>query len=375
MMDFVREIEPRVKASWFQGRIVVIYGPRRAGKTTLVGRLEREYGGGSIYLNCDEPDVRGDLTGKTSTELGVLVGRHKLVVIDEAQRVKNIGLTLKLLADNFEEMQIIATGSSAFDLSNQINEPLTGRKWEFYLYPLAVRELAQEYSQAEMKRLLEQRLRFGSYPEVVVEADKAEAIVREIAKSYLYKDMLEYQTVKNPEVLRKLLQALALQIGNEVSYNELANLLEIDRQTVERYVRLLEQAMVVFRLGPFSRNLRKELGKLRKIYFWDLGVRNALINNFNRLELRQDVGALWENWLMSERLKRNSNAAKEVNTYYWRTYRGQKIDYIEEVGGRLTGFEMKWRGDKWRAPRGFLEAYPGSEVKLINQDNWWEWLA
>lgn len=374
MIYYPRLLRPAIEANLFKGKIIVIYGARQVGKTTLVREILREYPERALYLNCDEPDVRDSLTDKTSTQLRLLLGGKSLVAIDEAQRVRNIGLTLKLLADNFPEVQVIATGSSSFELSNTITEPLTGRKVEFRLYPLSVAELLSRETPLENRRLLEHRLRFGLYPGVVSSDDPAAAI-REIATSYLYRDVLEYQTVRNPEILRRLLQALALQIGGEVSYTELAGLLGIDKGTVARYLALLEQAYIIFQLPPFSRNLRKELGKLRKVYFYDTGVRNALINNFNPLELRQDVGALWENFVISERIKFNQNRLRAVNAYFWRTYSGAELDYLEEEGGRLVGFECKWTEERWRPPATFLEAYPDSQLHLVHRGNYLEFLS
>jgi hypothetical protein len=297
-----------------------------------------------------------------------------LVVIDEAQRVRDIGLALKLLVDNFPDLQVIATGSSSFELSNTVSEPLTGRKTEFYLYPLSVAELLTQESPLEASRLLERRLRYGMYPGVVTADDPAES-VSEIAASYLYRDALEYQSVKSPELLRRLLQALALQVGNEVSYNELAGLLGIDRLTVERYVALLEKAFVIFHLPPFSRNLRKEFAKLRKVYFYELGIRNALINNFNPLDLRTDSGALWENFFISERIKFNHTLRRRLNTYFWRTYDRAELDYLEEEGGRLVAFECKWTTERWRPPAAFAAAYSGSEIHLVNRTNYLDFLT
>jgi len=302
------------------------------------------------------------------------MGSKTLILIDEAQRVKNIGLTLKLIADNFPQVQVIATGSSSFDLSNDISEPLTGRKVEFNLYPLSVGELLTQYAPLELQRLFEYHLRFGMYPGVLASDNPAESLF-EISKNYLYKDILEYQSVKNPDLLRKLLQTLALQIGSEVSYNEIGTMLGIDRETVARYMSLLEQGFVIFHLPPFSRNLRKELGKQRKVYFYDLGIRNALINNFNPMDLRQDVGALWENFFISERIKAGHNQRRYPNTYFWRTYDGKEIDYLEQEGGRLEGFECKWGNEKWRVPSVFTSTYPGSMVHLVNRTNILEYLA
>jgi hypothetical protein len=299
-----------------------------------------------------------------------------MICIDEAQRVKNIGLTLKLLVDNFPEKQVVATGSSSFDLSNQIVEPLTGRKYEFFLYPFSMQELKQIYNPLEMERLVARRMILGMYPEIVLDEPESQNKIKEIARSYLYKDVFEYQQIKNPDILEKLLRALALQTGAEVSYNELANLLKIDKKTVERYVELLEKTFVIFRLKPYSRNLRSELSKLRKIYFWDVGVRNALINNFNDVDLRSDVGALWENIMISERFKLNQNAGVEINGYFWRTHQGQEIDYLEvKEGGSMSAFEFKWQQEKMKTPKIFLTAYPDCEHKLVNRFNFSDFLA
>ena len=338
------------------------------GKTTVLKSLIERQNATSIYLNCDEPDVRERLTNVTSTQIKSLLGENKLICIDEAQRVRNIGLTLKLIVDNFSEKQVVATGSSSFDLSNQIVEPLTGRKFEFFLYPFSMQELRQINNPLEMERLLARRMVFGMYPEIALDEAEAQNKIKEIARSYLYKDIFEYQQVKNPDVLEKLLRALALQIGSEVSFNELANLLKIDKKTVERYIELLEKTFVIFRLKPYSKNLRSELSKLRKIYFWDVGVRNALINNFNDIELRADVGALWENLMISERLKKNQNAGIEANCYFWRTHQGQEIDYLEAGdNGSISAFEIKWRQEKAKPPKIFSTTYPDSEYKLVNR--------
>jgi predicted AAA+ superfamily ATPase len=374
-MFITRSIQNDIEKALFKGKIVVIYGARQVGKTTLVEEIIKKYKDESLYLNCDEPDVRIALTDRTSTEIKSFIGSRKLIVIDEAQRVNNIGLTLKLIADNFPETQVIATGSSSFELSGKISEPLTGRKTEFFLYPLSVAELLQVYSPLETQRLLEERLIFGMYPEVIFAGPDKERLVRELASSYSYKDILTYQDIRNPELLEKLLQALALQIGKEVSYVELAKLLGINKITVENYIRILEQAYIIFRVSPFSRNIRNELKKKRKIYFYDLGLRNALINNLNSLSLRQDVGGLWENFLVVERMKKNNNLGSFVNMYFWRTTDGKEIDYIEDSGGTLSGYEFKWKKSNFSVPKGFLAAYAGSTVQLINRDNYFDFLT
>ncbi|HNU81771.1 MAG TPA: ATP-binding protein [bacterium] len=370
-----REITKNIQDFLFKGKIVIIYGPRQSGKTTLVKSIMSQYLNDYVYLNCDEVDVRLALSNKTSTELRSFIGAKRLVVIDEAQRVENISLTLKLLADNFPETQVLATGSSAFELSNRISEPLTGRKKEFFLFPFSVGELVAAFSVREVQRRLDDFLIFGLYPEVVNSGADRAGIVRELATSYSYKDVLAYQDIRRPELLEKLLQALALQIGNEVSYTELAGLLGVNKVTVENYVRILEQAYIIFRVAPFSRNLRNELKKKRKIYFYDLGLRNALINNFNPLSLRQDVGALWENFLVAERFKRMRNAGLFNNIYFWRTTAGKEIDYLEENNGVLSGYEFKWNRANFSAPKEFLSNYKGSFVKLINRENYLDFIV
>lgn len=368
-MIIKRTIQNAIKKSLFKGKVVIIYGSRQVGKTTLVKEILKNYPKNSEYYNCDEIDIRQALTDKTSTELKTFFAGKKLAILDEAQRIKNIGLTLKIIADNFPDIQIIATGSSSFDLSNEISEPLTGRKLEFYLYPFSLQELKNVYSKLELKRLLERRIIYGMYPEVVLNESNAKTNLKTLVSSYTYKDILQYQKIKSPEVLEKLLQALALQVGNEVSYNELAGLVGVDKNTVSNYVQILEKAFIIFRLSPFSRNLRNELKKLRKIYFYDTGIRNALINNLNPMDLRQDAGCLWENFVINERVKENSNNSFDKNIYFWRSRQGQEIDYIEEEAGKLDAFEIKWKEDKFKKPTIFLDHYSNSKISLINKNN------
>lgn len=374
-MTIVRQIQKNLEAALFKGKIVILYGARQVGKTTLTKKILEKYPNDSLYLNCDEPDVRIALTDKSSTELKSFIGSSRLVVIDEAQRVKNIGLTLKLIADNFPTIQVIATGSSSFELSGKIAEPLTGRKIEFFLYPLSIDELLQACSPLELSRTLEERLIFGMYPGVVFANSEKGSRVRELATSYSYKDVLSYQDIRNPELLEKLLQALALQIGSEVSYTELAQLLGVNKITIENYIRILEQAYIIYRVGPFSRNIRNELKRKRKIYFYDLGLRNALINNFNPISLRQDIGALWENFLVTERVKHNNNTGVFANIFFWRTLTGKEIDYLEDKNGILSGYEFKWQKNNFSVPKEFLDTYQGSSVTLVNRHNYLEFLT
>jgi len=372
-MIIERTIFKRIEQYLFKGKIIVIYGARQVGKTTLVKELIKKYPEDAIYLNCDEPDVRTLLSNKTSTELKFILGNKKLVVIDEAQRVKNIGITLKLMIDNFPKKQIVVTGSSSFDLTGEIAEPLTGRKIEFILFPFSLEELLQLYSPLELKRLLPRFLVFGMYPEVVLKPEISQEILKSIAYSYAFKDIFKLYQIRNPEVLEKLLQALSLQLGNEVSYNELAGLTGVDKNTIANYLRILEQAFIVFKLPPFSRNLRNELKKLRKVFFYDVGVRNAYINNFNPVHLRDDVGRIWENFVITERMKVLYNHGIYTNFYFWR--RGKReIDLIEERGGMLYAYEIKWKKKKIRVPKIFKEAYPNSEFFVITQGNFLEFL-
>lgn len=370
-----RNIGKQITRKLFKGKIIIIYGARQVGKTTLVKQILKTHAEKSLYLNCDEPDIRDALKDKPSSALKAFLGYKKLVVIDEAQRVKNIGITLKLLNDNFPEIQIIATGSSSFELSNQIIEPLTGRTYEFHLYPFSLLELKAFSNDIDIQRTLERRLIYGMYPEVVIkEGKESQEIIKMISRSYLYKDILVFQNIKNSEALEKLLQALALQLGNEVSYNELSQLIGIDKNTVDSYIQILEKAFIIFRLPPFSRNIRNELKNLRKIYFYDNGIRNALMNNFNPLNLRNDSGALWENFMISERIKWNQNENKNCNIYFWRTHDKQEIDYIEDAEGELHAFEFKWKEQKYKAPSKFVNFYPNATVSLIHHGNFNDFL-
>lgn len=358
----------------FRGKVLILIGSRQVGKTTLISEISKGFAQEDVlFVNCDESDVRAVLENSSSTVLKSFIGSKKLFIIDEAQRVKGIGLTLKLIADTLKEVQVIATGSSAFDLRNELEEPLTGRKIVIELFPISTQEMVNHTSYIEEKRMLEQRMIYGMYPEIINNPTDAKKLLKELSDSYLFKDILSYKDIRQPDALRKLLTALSLQVGSEVSYNELGNLIGLDKETVERYIDLLEKSFVVFRLTSLSRNGRNELKKSRKIYFYDNGVRNAVINNFNPLSLRSDVGDLWENFMISERKKTLHYNQIFANTYFWRTHTQLEIDYIEEREGKLFTYEFKW-SDKKKAkiPKLFSELYPENEFELINTKNYME---
>lgn len=372
-----RSIKQNIQSKLYKGRAIIVYGARQTGKTTLVKQILNESEGKTLFMNCDEPDVRLALEGRSSSELRAWVGDARLVVIDEAQRVENIGLTLKLMVDTLPDVQVLATGSSSFALANRIQEPLTGRKFVFHLHPFSTQELWRKDGKIETRRLLGRRMVFGQYPDVVQAGVRdAGDILRELTGSYLYQDVLMWKDIRKPDLLDRLLRALALQIGNEVSYNELAQTLGVDKGTVSTYLDVLEQAFVVFRLNSFSRNLRTELRKSRKVYFWDNGIRNALLNNLNPLELRSDVGALWENFLVVERIKRQQNENHPFQPYFWRTHQQQEIDYLEDAGGKLIAAEFKWKPCQTvRAPKPFTVAYPSAEFLRVDPENWLEFVG
>lgn len=370
-----RSIADQLRARIGKGKVLLLFGPRQSGKTTLVREIATDSGLDTLWLSGDEADTRTLLSNTTSTRLKALFGSKKLVIIDEAQRVANIGLTLKLCADMIPEVQVIATGSSAFELADATSEPLTGRKYEYHLFPLSFGEMVAHHGVMVEKRLLEHRLIYGCYPEVVTSPGEERELLSLLADSYLYKDVFSLGLTKKPALLERIVQALALQIGSEVSYNELGQLVGADKETVERYIHMLEKCYVVFRLSSFSRNLRNELKKSRKIYFWDTGVRNAVIKNFNPLHLRQDIGGLWENFLVAERLKTNHYSGQPANYWFWRTHTQQEIDYVEEQGGVLSAWEFKWKTARPpRMPKSFLDAYPGCVTGYVTPDTMEEFL-
>ena len=355
----------------YRNKAIIIVGPRQVGKTTLLRMLVADTQRKVLMWNCDEPDVRRKLAEPTSTELRVEIGDADLILIDEAQRVKNIGITLKLMIDNFPEKQLVVTGSSAIELSNSINEPLTGRKYEYVMYPFSAEELINEFGAQDERRMLERRLVYGSYPEVVNNAGEEREVLTDLVGSYLYKDIFSFQDVRKPEVIEQLLQALALQVGSEVSFNELGRLLGLNSMTVQRYIDLLEKSFVVFHLRSFSRNVRSELKKSRKIYFWDNGVRNAIIGDFKSLGLRPDVGALWENYVISERLKHNAYSSFYGKSYFWRTQLQQEVDYVEDIDGVLHAYEFKWSKTKQpRLTETFAKNYPDHTFEVVSPGNY-----
>lgn len=375
-MDMIsRRLYGRIEEQLFKGKAIILVGPRQVGKTTLLQQLVSNSSRSVLSLNCDEPEVQSMLTATNIAKLKTIIGNHELVVIDEAQKVDNIGLTLKLIVDNFDGVQVVATGSSAFELRNRLNEPLTGRKFEYQMFPISCGEIIDTYGLLDERRTLENRLIYGSYPDIIMHPEASRRYLTELTQSYLYKDILSLNDVRKPELLDKLLQALAYRVGSEVSTNELAKTLQIDNKTIDKYIDLLEKCYVIFRLGGLSRNLRTELKRAKKIYFYDNGVRNAIIQQFAPVKMRNDMGALWENFFISERMKHNHYRDYYCNRYFWRTSLQQEIDLIEERDGRMTAFEMKWNpAKKVLFSKSFLEAYDVKETVVITPENYLDYL-
>ncbi|HNE04603.1 MAG TPA: ATP-binding protein [Anaerolineales bacterium] len=372
-MKIQRLLLDELQKSLLRGKVLVLYGPRQAGKTTLAKDLMANTSLRSKFVNADELLYREALSSQSLKTLNEVLGEAELLVIDEAQRVSEIGLNLKILIDNNPNAIILATGSASFDLANKINEPLTGRKLTFTLYPLSYSELSKTLGSLETRNQLEQWLVWGGYPVIATTSDLSlrERLLGELVGSYLYRDVLELGEIRRSEKIVDLLRLLAYQIGQEVSIAELATSLGLSRDTVERYLDLLEKVFVIFRVGGFSRNLRKEVTKNSRYYFFDNGVRNSLIQNLNPISVRNDAGQLWENFLMVERRKSNQFAERSVNAYFWRTYDQKEIDYIEEHAGQLNAYEFKW-GDgeiKSTTRKLFEEAYPDAKMQVINREN------
>jgi predicted AAA+ superfamily ATPase len=363
-----RVIQSQIEHRLFKGKAILIFGPRQAGKSTMVEAIlkDREY----LYLNGDDADVREILAHTTAAKLKAMMGRHSILFIDEAQRIPDVGITIKQFTDQLKNVQVIATGASAFELQSQVNEPLTGRKYEYLLLPLSFEEMALQNGLIEEKRLIEHRMVFGYYPEIVTKPGEEAELLKLLAGSYLYKDLLMLEQVKKPQILEKLLKALALQIGSEISYHELAQTTGSDVKTVDKYIDLLEKAYVVFRLPALNRNVRNEIKKGKKVYFYDCGIRNAVLNNFKPLSSRTDTGAIWENYLMSERLKLLRYRGLDHMQYFWRTTQQQEIDLIEEDSDGLTAYEFKWNNDaKSKFATTFMENYKVTGTSIINPGN------
>lgn len=371
-----RSLESVLKKKIDYRKAIVVLGPRQVGKTTLINEIASGISDDFLYINGDDPAIRLAWNNPSQAFINNYIGNYKVIVIDEAQRIENIGLSAKMIIDAKKDIQLFLSGSSSLEIASKINEPLTGRKWEYRLYPFSWFEIKEHFSFAKTVPRLEDFLVTGMYPEVVINPENAKEILNNLAGSYLYKDVLELAGIRKPEILLKLLQALAWQVGNEVSYNELAQTVGADKATVSDYLDLLEKAFVIFRLTPFARNLRNEISSTRKVYFYDNGVRNTIINNFAPISQRDDIGALWENFIISERKKQLAYTGFYGNTYFWRTTAQSEIDYIEEQDGKISAYEFKWSPKaKARFPAAFLAEYHPPKTEIIHRDNYWEWLS
>jgi len=367
-----KEIDKRL----FDGKAIIILGARQVGKTSL---LHSKFDGNPdvLWLEGDNLETQLLFENFSLPFAKTLIGDKKILIIDEAQNILNIGTKLKIIIDQIKNIQIVATGSSSFDLANKINEPLTGRKWEYKLFPISFAEMVAHHGFFEEYSMLEQRLIYGYYPDVVMQKDdNMVEVLQELATSYLYKDVLKWENIQKSDRMIKLLQALAFQVGSQVSYTELGKICGLDAKTIEKYIVLLEQAFIIFRLNSFSRNQRNELKFSKKIYFYDNGIRNALIANFNSVNLRNDIGALWENFLISERQKKNHFARSYANSWFWRTQTQKEIDYLEEKDGVIHAFEFKWnKNKKTRTPSDFMKSYPNAVYTTITPENFYEFVG
>ncbi len=367
-----RTLQKPIKDKFFKGKAIILQGPRQVGKTTLIKELLKNKP--HLFLDGDDSTVRAMLSEASTFKLKQIIGKNKIVFIDEAQRISGIGITLKIITDQFKDVQLLVSGSSALEINNQTQEPLTGRKLEYHLYPISWEEFEQNVGHVAAEQQLEHRLIYGMYPDVINNSSDDHQILQQLTSSYLYKDVLSLTGIRKPEMLERLLKALALQLGNEVSYNELSNLLGIDKLTVMRYIDVLEKSFIVFQLNSFSRNQRNEIKNNRKIYFYDNGIRNMIINSLNPLDLRNDKGALWENFLISERIKIQSYHQIYTNNYFWRTVQKQEIDFVEEKDGKISAYEFKWKNSgRNKIPKSFLENY-SAQGKIIDKDNFREFV-
>lgn len=373
-MHIQRFLVDQLRSRMHAGKVILLFGPRQAGKTTLLRTLIPNQDD-ALWINGDLQAHHRLLDEPQPDRFALLLNKRRILCIDEAQRIVDIGLKLKILNDGLPDVQIIATGSTSFELANQTGESLTGRKWEYKLYPISFGEMSEHTSAIHEHALLKHRLVYGYYPEIVTHPGDEPERLRLLTESYLYKDILAWEGVMKPQKLSTLLQALAYQIGSQVSYSELAQLCGIDAKTVERYIDLLEKTFVVFRMGSYSRNLRNELKSSRKIYFYDNGIRNAVIGRFDPIELRDDRGALWENFIVAERMKRNAYTNQTARVYFWKTTAQQEIDYLEELDGILHAYEFKWQSTKKvKPPRSFTNGYPGASFAVVNPDNVYDFL-
>lgn len=360
----------------FKRKALIVFGARQVGKTTFAEQLLENVTEDILYLNGDNFDTRENLSKPNVSLLTNIIGDNKIVFLDEAQRIPNIGILIKIIVDQIKGVQVIATGSSAFDLANQLNEPLTGRKYKIQLHPFSYQELVNKLGFLEEQRNLEQRLIYGSYPEIVTDSKNAKKYLNLISNSYLYKDLFELEQLKKTTTLQKLVKALALQVSSEINANELSQLVGASNKTVEKYLLLLENAFVIFTLASFSKNVRNELKKSRKVYFYDNGIINAVTGNFNPLQNRNNVGALWENYLISERRKWLAINEKQVESYFWRTTQQQEIDYVEVDTDSINAFEFKWNAtSKARFPKTFTKAYTNITTAVITPENYNDFLA
>jgi len=368
-----RKLEEIISARLFSGKAIMVIGARQTGKTTSINNIINNLQN-VLVLNGDDAVVRTLLSSVNTEQIRAIIGDHKTVFIDEVQRIENIGLTAKIIVDNMAEIQLILSGSSSFEIKNSLSESLTGRKWEYIMYPIIWSELEKTYGYVHAQQQLELRMLYGMYPEIISHSSDEKDRLKQLIDSYLYKDLLAFEKIRKPEVLEMLLKALALQMGSEVSFNELSHLLKIDKNTVRSYIEILEKGFIVFTLSSYSNNMRSELKFAKKIFFWDNGIRNAIINNFNPLSMRNDAGALWENFMISERMKKNSYYNPYAKSFFWRTASQQEIDYIEENNSEITAFELKWNEKKkGKQIKSFTNAYQ-KEIKIINPSNFREFL-
>lgn len=371
-----KQLIPRILASRIKdqitnsNKVVVVYGARQTGKTTLIREILARLPYKCMSVNADQRKYLDVLSSRDVRKLRSLVGDYELLFIDEAQRIPEVGINLKIIHDEIPDIRLVVTGSSSLDLASKISEPLTGRKSVFTLYPISCQELNGIKTPFEISEMLEEMMVFGSYPEVITHASATEKtrILDEIGNSFLYRDIFDLLGIRNRDKLSDLLRFLAFQVGSEVSLNELASSLTMNRMTVEQYLSILEETFIIFKLRGFNRNLRKEISKMNKYYFYDNGIRNYVINNFNPVTMRNDVGQLWENFLMAERLRFLSASGQLPGRWFWRTYTGSELDYIEESGGTLSAWEFKWNKKKLRPPKTWIQEY-GSPVALINREN------